>query len=112
MQMNSKERILTTLNHQEPDRVAVDFGSNAVTGMHVRIVEMLRDHFNLEKRPVKVCEPYQMLGEVEEDLLEKLGVDTVGLLAPGLVRGRNETSQRDHHHGGRHGRFRHWLLRG
>lgn len=89
--MTSKERIKCTLNHKSPDRVAVDFGSTAVTGMHVTCVAGLRDYYGLEKRPVKVCEPYQMLGEIEDDLLDALAVDTVALLPPATIFGfRNE----------------------
>lgn len=77
--MNSRTRLKKTLNHQQPDKIPVDFGSNAVTGIHVFIVEKLRTHFGLAKRPVKVIEPYQMLGEVEDDLLEAIGVDVIGL---------------------------------
>ena len=89
--MTSKERVNQTLKHRTPDRVAVDFGSTAVTGMHVTCVAQLRDHFGLEKRPVKVCEPYQMLGEIEDDLLEAMGIDTIALPAPNTIFGfRNE----------------------
>ena len=66
--MQSRERLLATINHVEPDRACVDFGSSAVTGMHVRSVALLREHYGLEQRPVKVCEPYQMLGELDRDL--------------------------------------------
>ena len=89
--MTSKERIQKTLNHTSPDRVAIDFGSTAVTGMHVTCVAQLRDYYGLEKHPVKVCEPYQMLGEIEEDLLDAMGADTQGLLPPSTIFGfRNE----------------------
>ena len=77
---------LCALSHESPDAVPIDFGSSAVTGMHVSCVAELRDHYGLEKRPVKVCEPYQMLGEIEEDLLEAISVDTVGLPPPSPVR--------------------------
>lgn len=89
--MNSKEVLQATLAHREPDRLCVDFGSTAVTGMHVRMVGLLREHFGLAPRPVKVCEPYQMLGEIEEDLLDVLGIDTISLHGPGNLFGfRNE----------------------
>lgn len=92
--MNSKQRVKTSLEHKSPDRVAVDFGSTAVTGMHVTCVAELRDHFGLAKRPVKVCEPYQMLGEIEEDLQDALGVDVAGLQGPSTIFGfRNENWQ-------------------
>lgn len=73
--MTSKDRLKATLAHCETDRVCVDIGSSAVTGMHVSMVEKLRRHFGLEPRPVKVCEPYQMLGQIDDDLLEALGLD-------------------------------------
>ena len=85
--MTSKDRIKQTLSHQSPDRVAIDFGSTAVTGMHVTCVEGLRDYYGLEKRPVKVCEPYQMLGEIEDDLLDALGIDTVAFPAATTIFG-------------------------
>jgi len=71
--------------------VVVDIGSTAVTGMHVSCVAELRDYYGLENRPVKVCEPYQMLGEIEDDLLDALGVDTIALPAASTLFGfRNE----------------------
>jgi hypothetical protein len=77
--INSKENLQKTLNHQQPDRMVVDFGASPVTGIHVLLVEKLRYHFGLEKKPVKVTEPFQMLGEVEEDLQEAMGVDVIGV---------------------------------
>jgi len=79
MMASSRENLQKTLNHQEPERMVVDFGASPVTGIHVNLVEQLRVHFGLEKKAVKVCEPYQMLGEVEEDLQEAMGVDVIGV---------------------------------
>ncbi len=76
--MTSREKVLKSLNH-ESGPVPMDFGSTAVTGMHCSCVAALRDYYGLEKRPVKVHEPYQMLGLVEDDLLDALGVDVVGM---------------------------------
>ncbi len=76
--MTSKERFYKTVNHQQPDRMVVDIGSTAVTGIHVLAVENLRKYYGLGSKPVRVIEPYQMLGEVNEDLAEIMGVDVVG----------------------------------
>ena len=57
----------------------IDLGSTATTGLHVTAVAALRDAYGLERRPVKVIEPYQMLGEVEEDLEQAIGVDVEGV---------------------------------
>ena len=77
--MTSKERVLAALSHREPDAVPIDFGATSVTGIHVSCVAALRDHLGLEKRPVKVHEPYQMLGWIDEDLKEALGLDLDGI---------------------------------
>ena len=80
--MSSKQNLLKTLNHQTPDKLVVDFGSTAVTGIHVLVVQKLRAHFGLENRPIKVIEPYQMLGELEEDLLDAMDIDVIGISPP------------------------------
>jgi hypothetical protein len=79
--MTSRERVRTTLAHREPDRVPVDFGSTTVTGMHALVVERLRAHYGLERHPVTVPVPYNMLGLVEGDLAAAMGLDLVGVLA-------------------------------
>jgi hypothetical protein len=76
--MNSKERIISTLNHKQTDKVAIDFGATATSGIHVLAVKKLREYYGLDRHPVKVIEPYQMLGEIEPDLEEVFGVDIIG----------------------------------
>jgi len=78
--MNHKERIRAALSHKNPDRIPVDFGGTPVTGIHVLAIEGLRDYFGLEKKPVKVIEPYQMLGEIDIELKDIIGVDTIGII--------------------------------
>ena len=41
--MNAKERVQAALSHQTPDRIPIDFGGTAVTGIHVSCVAALRD---------------------------------------------------------------------
>ncbi len=77
--MNSRQRLEATLHHQQPDRVCVDFGSTFVTGIHASAVSRLRREVLGEPdEPVKVIEPYQMLGEIDERLREALGIDVIG----------------------------------
>jgi hypothetical protein len=79
--MNSRERVTVALNHEEPDCVPLDLGGSAVTGIHVSSVYLLRQALGLDApgTPVKVVEPYQMLGEVKPDLMDVLGIDVIGL---------------------------------
>ena len=91
MTMTSRERLAAALNHRPPDRIPVDFNGTAVTGMHVKCVIGLRDHYGLEKRLVRVHEPYQMLGWIDDDLQTALGIDVEGVYGPETMFGfRNE----------------------
>ncbi|MBP1779497.1 MAG: putative methyltransferase CmuC, partial [candidate division NC10 bacterium] len=78
--MTSRERVRAALMHRDPDRVPVDFGGTTVTGIHCLCVERLRAHYGLERRPVKVHVPYNMLGLVEDDLADAMGLDIAGVL--------------------------------
>ena len=90
---SSRERVKLALSHQEPDHIPLDLGASATTGMHVSIVYGLRQAWKLDPpgTPVKVVEPYQMLGEVAPDLMDAIGIDVVGLGKPTNMFGfRNE----------------------
>jgi hypothetical protein len=75
----SRERLVAALNHKQPDRVPIDFGGHMCSGIHASCVASLRDHYGLEKRPVRIHEPYQMLGLIEEDLIDAMGIDVTGV---------------------------------
>lgn len=79
--MTGRERLEKALNHVETDRPPIDLGATAVTGIHVSVVAGLRKALGLAKPGdrVKVVEPYQMLGEVDDPLKRALGVDCIGL---------------------------------
>jgi hypothetical protein len=79
--MTSRERLAAALDHREADRVPLDLGATPVTGISASALSRLRLALGLD-RPgdrVRVIEPYQMLGEVTDDLREALGIDTVGI---------------------------------
>ena len=76
---NSKERVWNALNHRGGTPVPVDFGATTVTGIHCRIVEQLRKYYGLADKPVRIVDPFQMLGEVDEELQERMGVNLVPL---------------------------------
>jgi len=82
--MTGRERVAAALNGQDVDRVPVDMGGTVTSGAHVGVVASLRRALGLDKpgEPVKVLDPYQMLGEVAPDLTEALGIDVVNLWGP------------------------------
>lgn len=79
--ITSRERVKTALSHRQPDRVPTDFGGCAQTAIHARVIAELREYYGLETRPVKIEEPYTMMGRIDEDLKQVLGID-VDMIAP------------------------------
>ena len=86
--MNPRERLTATINHHTPDRLCVDIGAGGQTGMGVLAVHSLRrkiindPHFR-----VKVIEPYQMLGEIDLEMIRSLQLDVAGIPGPGTLFG-------------------------
>ena len=90
--MTSRERLDATLKHRQPDRVCVDFGAGGQTGMGVGAVHHLRQAILPDPGfRVKVTEPYQMLGEVDLEMIKMLRLDAAGVSTPDNMFGfRNE----------------------
>ena len=81
--MTPRERLNAALNHQPLDRLCVDFGAGGQTGIGVCAVHRLRQALTGDKQwCVKVSEPYQMLGEIDETMRQILGLDVVGVHPP------------------------------
>ncbi|HJN15648.1 MAG TPA: uroporphyrinogen decarboxylase family protein [Armatimonadota bacterium] len=85
--MTSRERVLMALNHSEPDRVPLDMGGSFVTGIAATALHHLRRHLGLEDRPVKVYDAFQMLGEVEMDVVNRLQLDCLPVHPSSLTMG-------------------------
>ena len=79
--LTSREKLQLALEHR-PGPIPLDLGATAVTGIHVSCLAALRKHFGLPEEPVKVHDPYQMLGWPEDDILNALNVDIAGVSSP------------------------------
>jgi len=73
-EMTSRERVLTALDHREPDQVPIDLGGNQ-TGIHKNAYQALLMHLGLEE-DLTIMDAVQQLAEPSEDVLERLHVDT------------------------------------
>ena len=81
--MNSCERLQKTLNRDLVDRVCVDFGATHVTGISASTLSKVRKALlGEEDFRVKIIEPFQMLGEIDEKLMDALGIDVMPVLPP------------------------------
>ena len=72
--MNSKERFITAINHEEPDRVPLDLGG-WVTTISVKTYDRLLKKLGVDRKG-EVFDWLRQNVKPEEDVLEQLGVDT------------------------------------
>lgn len=77
--MTSRERVLAALNHHEPDRVPIDFSGHRSSGIAAVAYPKLREFLGLPPKPVRVYDVIQQLAIVDEDVLDRFGVDTIEL---------------------------------
>jgi uroporphyrinogen decarboxylase len=77
--MNSRERVLTALRHQEPDRVPIDLDGMASTGIMAIAYNRLKAYVGMRGGETKVYDIGQQLAHPEPPLLERFGVDVLPL---------------------------------
>jgi hypothetical protein len=81
--MTPRERLDAAINHQPVDHLCVDFGAGGQTGIGVCAVHRLRQALTGDNKwRVKVNEPYQVLGQIDDTLRRILGLDVVGVDPP------------------------------
>ncbi len=72
--MTSRERLLASLNHTEPDRVPIDLGGNQ-TGIHKFAYQALLRHLGMGDE-IHIMDAVQQLAQPCEQLLQRFHVDT------------------------------------
>ena len=88
--MNSRQRVLAALDHRPSDRVPIDCGATRQSGINASAYHRLKQRLGIAT-PTRVFDLYQMLAEIEQPILDRLGADVVGLQRPVVALGiRNE----------------------
>ncbi len=80
MSMTPRERVLTALNHEEPDRVPIVIGVSNATSMRMKPYRALKQLLGITA-PDKYLYDWPELGtaEVDEETLQRLHVDVRGV---------------------------------
>lgn len=82
--MNSRDRVLTALNHEEPDRAPIDLGGYQ-SGMNWRAYKKLKSEISKRNKDLKmtegpneieILELNQGLAKVAEEIKKEFGIDT------------------------------------
>jgi len=71
--MNRREAFFATTNHQEPDRVLVDFGKH-IGSFHRSAYKVLMTHLGL-KSEVRILDRMAQNVVLDEDVCARLGID-------------------------------------
>ena len=79
MNMTSRQRVLAALNFQPADRIPVDCSGHRSSGISAVAYARLRTYLGLPERPIRVYDPLQQLAILHEDVLDRLGIDTIEL---------------------------------
>lgn len=77
--LTSRERILKAINHEETDRIPIDFGGMASTGIMAIAYDQLKKHLGITAGQIRIADIGQQLAEVEPEILSRFGVDVVSL---------------------------------
>jgi uroporphyrinogen decarboxylase len=88
--MNSRDRVLCALRHQESDRVPIDLGGTRQSGIAVSTYQRLKEYLGIRTQ-TRVYDMFQMLAEIERPIMERFGADVIGLYRKDVAFGiRNE----------------------
>jgi uroporphyrinogen decarboxylase len=81
--MTSRERILITLSHKEPDRIPIDFGGTSCSTIHRIAYKNLMELMGFKKFKEDMYNIIQQVVRPDSRLLKLFGNDTY-LIMPGL----------------------------
>ncbi len=77
--MNSRERVLATINHKEPDRVAIDLGSTPSSGISAIAYNNLKKYLGMTYGNTRVYDVVQQVAQPELSIIEKFNVDVLDI---------------------------------
>jgi uroporphyrinogen decarboxylase len=75
--MTSRERVLASVEHREPDHLAVDLGSTPSSGISAVAHSNLVRHLGLGDQRTRVYDVVQQLAQPSDELLDRLRIDAV-----------------------------------
>lgn len=75
--MTSRERILTSVNHKQPDRVPLDLGATPSSGISAIAYNNLKKHLGIDSKETRIYDVVQQVVQPEEAILDRFGVDVI-----------------------------------
>ena len=75
--MNSRERVLMALRHQEPDRVPLDSGGTSSSSISAMAYARLKRYLGIDDGVIAIADPVQMLAAPEDWYYQRFQVDVM-----------------------------------
>jgi len=82
--MTSRERVMTTIEFQEPDRVPIDFGGMKASGINAHACARLKERLGI-RSPTRILDPRFMIAVVEEEVLSRFHGDVLPVDLSGIT---------------------------
>lgn len=89
--MNSRERIISAINHRQPDRIPIDLGATPSSGLSVVAYQNLLKYLGKTHLKTHVYDVIQEVAQPEMELLDHFGVDVLDI-------GRHFNTSEDYWH--------------
>ncbi len=77
--MTSRERVLNTLNHKEPDKIPIDIGGMGSTGIMAIAYNKLKQELGFDENPTKMLDINQQLAIPGKEILDHFEADVISL---------------------------------
>ncbi len=75
--MTSRDRVMSALNHRQPDRVPIDLGGHRSSGIMAIAYAKLKKYLGIHSGDIYVYDFVQQLAIVELPVLDALGIDVI-----------------------------------
>lgn len=75
----SRQRVISAVNHREPDRVPIDLAGHRSSGIMAIAYDKLKQHLGITSGDIYVYDFVQQLAIIEPEVLDAFGVDTIEL---------------------------------
>ena len=72
--MNSRDRLIKTLDHQEPDKVPLDLGGNQ-SSIHLKAYNKLLEFLEIEDKNIRYADFVQQIVDPCEEILQRFQID-------------------------------------
>lgn len=86
MELTPRERVILAVNHQETERIPIDFGAMRSTGINAVVYNQLKEYLQMTGGQTRVYDVKQLLADPELEVLQLFGADVLQLhrLAPSI----------------------------